>query len=29
VGSMVKDATHKTGEYFKGLLDKLEQSPKP
>jgi hypothetical protein len=29
VGSKVKDATHKTGEYLKGLLDKLEQSPKP
>ncbi|HZZ18609.1 MAG TPA: hypothetical protein VFE25_04535 [Opitutaceae bacterium] len=29
VGSKVKDATRKTGEYFKGLFDKLEQSPKP
>jgi len=29
VGSKVKDVTHKTGEYLKGLLDKLEQSPKP
>jgi hypothetical protein len=29
VGSKVKDATQKTGEFFKGLLDKLEQSPKP
>jgi hypothetical protein len=29
VGSKVKDVTQKTGEYLKGLLDKLEQSPKP
>jgi hypothetical protein len=29
VGSKVKDATQKTGEYLKGLFDKLEQSPKP
>ena len=29
VGTKLKDATQKTGEYFKGLLDKLEQSAKP
>jgi hypothetical protein len=29
VGVKLKDATQKTGEYFKGLLDKLEQSAKP
>jgi len=29
VGSKVKDATQKTREFFKGLFDKLEQSPKP
>ena len=29
VGAKLKDATQKTGEYFKGLLDKLEQSAKP
>jgi hypothetical protein len=29
VGSKVKDASHKAGEYLKGLFDKLEQSPKP
>jgi hypothetical protein len=29
VGSKVKDATQKTGDFFKGLVDKLEQSPKP
>ena len=29
VGARVKDATQKTGEYLKGLFDKLEQSPKP
>jgi hypothetical protein len=29
VGSKLKDATQKTGDYFKSLFDKLEQSPKP
>ena len=29
VGVKLKDATQKTGEYFKGLLDKLEQTAKP
>lgn len=29
VGTKLKDATQKTGEYFRGLLDKLEQSAKP
>lgn len=29
VGSKVKGVTSKAGEYFKGLFDKLEHSPKP
>lgn len=29
VGSKVKDVSQKSGEYLKGLFDKLEQSPKP
>ena len=29
VGVKLKDATQKTGDYFKGLLDKLEQTAKP
>ena len=29
VGTKLKDATQRTGDYFKGLLDKLEQSSKP
>jgi hypothetical protein len=29
VGSKVKDVGHKAGDFFKGVVDKLEQSPKP
>ena len=29
VGDKLKEAQHKTGQYLKGLLDKLEQSAKP
>ncbi len=29
VGDKLKEAEHKTGQYLKGLLDKLEQSAKP